>query len=110
MHRIIPKKISKKYGIEHNFDRKIKKCPRNIGSDTGLKDKNGTVIRFGDYVKLTYKPYKGIVLFDEMAGEIRLLWGKWYGDDEYDYKSYGKAWTLPQDNGMRMHLEVCNAS
>ena len=110
MHRIIPKKISKEYGIENNLLRKVKRFPNNIGADTGLRDRNGTVIRFGDHVRLTYKPYNGIILLNEYSGEINMLWGKYPYDDKYDFRSYWKAWSIPRDNGMRMHLEVCNAS
>lgn len=77
------------------------------GSDTGLIDKFGFRILVGDMYQFN-EAYSGIVLYNSSAKEYQLMFGKWYGDNPYDYKSYGKSISLRNDNGMSKHLVPMN--
>ena len=71
----------------------------NIGKPIGIHDKNGNELCYGDIVK--YGDEECILL----GNQALLTRSKWYGDDKYNPKSYGKAYDLHLDNGARMEIE-----
>lgn len=76
----------------------------HIGEPTGLLDCNGDKITLGDVYTLKGTDYKGRVLYHDEQKCFALFFGQWYGEDKYDWHSYGKMIEIPRDNGMRMEL------
>ena len=72
-------------------------------------DKNGKILKNGDLV-LCHTSYNGLekgrILYNKNAEEwqIMFLYSMWYGTDEFDYNSYGKAYTLENCNGEDIEL------
>lgn len=83
-----------------------------IGSLTRLTDKNGNDIHVGDIVRYDngrnwkHKSYTGRVFWNDEQNVYGICFGMWYGNDEFDTKSYGKFIRIPSDNGGRMNFEV----
>lgn len=77
-----------------------------IGTILGIQDKNDNWLLCGDTIKRNDNT--GIILYDPelKTYDIYLTYSRWYGDDIYDPKSYGKALSLPMDNGAKMQLEL----
>lgn len=75
-----------------------------LGLLLGIHDKNHTELRVGDFIN--YSGVDCVILYDF---NIKMYWAfilnsKWYGDNDYDINSYGKAYNLPLDNGARMNI------
>ena len=77
---------------------------QRVGTPLGIHDKNRVELKVGDFIRYSGKDC--IVLFDGYNFIACLLYSKWYGYDTYDVKSYGKAYSLPMDNGARMEIEI----
>lgn len=75
-----------------------------IGSILGIQDKYGEWLLVGD--KIRYGKYKGRILFDGNMYVLMLDYSMWYGTDEFNVLSYGKAIPIPMDNGGRMNIEL----
>lgn len=89
--------------------KKLKKIDVRLGAETPLLDKNGNKLHVGD--KIEYDEDIGYLL-SEPSDKIYCFvykYSNWYGDDIYDYTSYGKAATIPVDNGARMSLKLIEA-
>lgn len=76
-----------------------------VGTITVLQDKNKNFLVVGD--KVRYGEHQGILLYEpERKGYgVALDYSRWYGDNKYDAKSYGKFVSIPIDNGARMEIE-----
>ena len=74
-----------------------------VGTPLGIHDKNGNEIKVGDKIK--YNNDDCIVLFNGYNFCACILYSKWYGYEEFNHNSYGKAYDLPMDNGAKMHIE-----
>lgn len=79
-----------------------------IGTPLPIVDKNNKPLAVGDSIR--YGEYRGILLYciDTDEYVIALDYSMWYGDDPYDFDSYGKAIKIPMDNGARIDLEKYN--
>lgn len=77
-----------------------------IGKPLGIFDKNGNEIHCGD--KIRRQSDVGRVLWNNSyrCYQICLDYSMWYGTDEYDGNSYGKAIDVVMDNGDRMEMEI----
>lgn len=92
--------------------KKYRPIPRSkkerTGLNTGLLDMNGREIKTGDFVSLTYRDYSGPVLWSRYNECFGIFSGLWYGDlNPYNPDCYGKFIMIPKDNGMRMHIKLC---
>lgn len=76
-----------------------------IGTPLSLIDKNRQQLFVGD--ELQYGQYHGILLYNPASEQygIALDYSKWYSDNKYDIKAYGKFIAIPMDNGARMEIE-----
>lgn len=95
----------------------VKPIPRSkkerIGQPTGLLDCNHNEIITGDVVRLKGTGYQGRVMWNRHCDKygIFLDYSLWYrGMNPYDPDCYGKFVEIPQDNGMRMELELVKVS
>ena len=79
-----------------------------IGIPTGLLDVVGNEIMSGDRVRLS-SGHEGIVLYHRGIQCFGLFFGSCFGDcNPYDPDCYGKFIPIPNDNGMRMEIEIIN--
>lgn len=101
------RKILRKY----NKSKRIKGTPEGkIGTILGLMDKNGKFLVVGDEIQ--YGKHKGILLYEPERKRygVALDYSRWYGDNKYDIKSYGKFVNIPMDNGARMEIELVSSA
>jgi len=77
-----------------------------LGLALPIHDKNGNQLHVGD--KIRAFGYDGIIFWcqDYKCYQMCLSYSKWYGDDEYNADSYGKAYDLRLDDGARMEIEL----
>lgn len=89
--------------------KKPKKIDMRLGAETPLLDKNGNRLHVGDKIK--YDEDIGYLLGEPLDKVYCFVYeySRWYGDNIYDYTSYGKAATVPVDNGARMRIELIEA-
>ena len=81
--------------------------PENkIGKVLSIVDRDDKPIRVGD--KVQYQSYEGRVLYNPAfkCYVLGLSYSMWYGDNEFDIKSYGKCIDIPMDNGGKNDLVI----
>lgn len=85
--------------------KKFKYKGRAYGIPIGIHDKNGKELCIGD--KILYGGVACIVLWDSdcLCYRAFLLSSKWYGENDYDFNSYGKCYELSADEGARILIE-----
>ena len=76
-----------------------------IGTPTGILAFDNTELLVGDYI--SYYGEKCIVLFNTYTQkyEAMLCRSCWYNDRKpFEADSYGKSYSLPTDNGAKIHI------
>lgn len=79
---------------------------QRVGTILGIHDKNGEPLRVGD--RVMYRGFEGVILYSLSCEEYLFYYSysKWYGDNIYDSRNYGKIAHIPMDDGARMELEL----
>lgn len=77
-----------------------------IGTPLNIHDRDRNELYIGDKVRIISEDVDGIILYNNAFNEVCIFYSysRWYGDDIYNPKSYGKCTTLKLDDGMRMNL------
>lgn len=101
--RKIPQRRYTQTELYRYYDKKSK--AERPGSDTGLLDMNGCNLRVGDYIIVDERVQSsGILLYSPSIRKYGAFRGRWYGENVYDHRSYGKMTIINDDNGMRMTI------
>lgn len=108
MHAVVKSNLNR----GRRTDRRQRRHPHSkmerVGIPTGLLDVAGNEIMSGDRVRLN-SGYEGVVLYHRRVQGFGLFFGFYYGNfNPYDPDCYGKFILIPNDNGMRMEIEIIN--
>jgi len=93
---------------KHKENKNFHVAEENVGSITGIMDKNGKYARIGDEITFIGRKhrYSGILLYNRYYDQYGIAMDIIAGHNKYDIDSYYSFVDIPTDNGARMHLEI----